>query len=153
MKEDLNVFGALSQFIKQIILKVLVVLMLPDYDLRILLFYFVVLSLLFLYLSAYRIIWKFSADRNPSFAKTIIYCYHVVIKYLPKVTAEMPIWKLLCFLDRVPVNPVCVIQNTQLDKPTQLWTLHILPWVEITYPSDRCGRLRGQDGAAHFLCC
>lgn len=34
MKEDLNVFVALSQFVKQVILKVLVVLMLPDNDLR-----------------------------------------------------------------------------------------------------------------------
>lgn len=50
MKEDLNVFGALSQFVKQVILKVLVMLLLPDDDLRILLFCFVVLSLLFLYL-------------------------------------------------------------------------------------------------------
>lgn len=54
MREDLNVFGALPQFVKQVILKVLVVLMLPDYDLRILLFHFIVLSLLFVYLSVYR---------------------------------------------------------------------------------------------------
>lgn len=56
MKEDLSVFGALSQLIKQVILKVLVVLILPAYNLRILLFCFVVLSVLFPYLSAYRII-------------------------------------------------------------------------------------------------
>lgn len=47
----------MSQFVKRIILKVLVVLiMLPDCDLRTLLFSFVVLSLLLPYLSVYSIV-------------------------------------------------------------------------------------------------
>lgn len=32
----------------------------------------------------------------------------------------MLIWKPLCFLDQVPVNSLCLIQNIQLGKLTQL---------------------------------
>ena len=71
MKEDLNVFGALSQLIKQVILKVLVVLILPAYNLRILLFCFVVLSVLFPYLSAYRIIWNSQPTGIPTLQRQL----------------------------------------------------------------------------------
>ena len=116
--------------------------MLPDCDLRIL------LSVISLHIFLLTVSLRILNLQRFHLCKDKYVVYHVIIKYLSKVTAEMPSWKLLSFLGQVPVFPVYRIRQTDsaVNSPYPAWG-------EITHPSDRCGRLGGQDAAAHFLCC
>lgn len=62
----------------------------------------------------------------------------------------MPSWKLLSFLGQIPVNPASLNTEYAIRQTDAAVTS---PYPAMGRKCDRCGRLRGQDAAAHFLCC
>lgn len=75
-----------------------------------------------------------------------------MIKYLSKVTAEMPSWKTF-ILSRSSSSESCLPYTEYASRQTDSAVSSLCPAMgDITHPSDRCGRLGVQDAATHFLC-